>query len=132
MTFLQITLAAVIAAVFHALALCIVARFTVRVPVRYAQALQIVVLEYGAVAAVAGAMLGTQLGNQTVAIVACSLAYLFVGAGFIGTWLVFDNGTRLGVGNGILIQALQIPLIIPVLIVGSFLFDLFLGVPSSS
>lgn len=125
MTFMQITIWAVGAAVVHALALCIVARFTVRADVTYSKALKIVVLEYAAVAAVAGVLLGTQIGNQTVTIVACSLAYLFVGAGFIGTGLGFDNGTRLGVGNGILIQALQIPLIIPVLIVGSFLFDVF-------
>lgn len=128
MTLVQLFAIAAFASVFHALALCIAARLMVEIPVKYGQAFTIVAIEYLAMAAVAGALAGLQLHNLTVAIVGCSLAYLFVGAACLGTWIHFQGGDRLGIGNGVLIQAIQIPLIIPVLIVGSFLFDLYVRV----
>ena len=122
MPWAQIVPAVLVAAVLHALALRIVTALMVEVSVKYTLALKIVAIEYAAVLSFAGAIAGLHLGNQTVAIVTCSLAYLFVGAAGIGGWINFANGKPVGVGNGVLIQAIQIPLIIPVVIVGSFLF----------
>ena len=96
----------------------------VEVPVRYSRAVAIVVIEYLAVALLAGSLALLRLDHLAVAVSAGSLAYLFTGAALIGRWVRFDNGTPVGVGNGVLIQAVQIPIIIPVLIVGSFLYDL--------
>ncbi|MBI2970589.1 MAG: hypothetical protein HYY36_07585 [Gammaproteobacteria bacterium] len=125
MMLVQIVLAAALASAFHALALRITVKLMVEVTVNYGRAFLIVAIEYLAIAGVVGALLAMEVGSQTLVIVAASVAYLFVGAAFIGSWFQFENGTRVGVGNGVLIQAIQIPLIIPVLIVGSFLFDIF-------
>lgn len=121
MPWVQIIPAALVAAALHALALRIVTALMVEVPVKYSLALKIVAIEYAAVLVLAGGLAGLHLGSQTVVIVGGSLAYLFVGAACIGLWITFGDGKRLGVGNGVLIQAIQIPLIIPVVIVGSFL-----------
>ncbi|MBI2992633.1 MAG: hypothetical protein HYY48_00460 [Gammaproteobacteria bacterium] len=112
--------AAAVAIAVHALALRIATEMMVEVRVNYVLALRIVAIEYAAMLGIAGAITGLQPGNLTAAILGCSLAYLFVGAACVGFWFSFKEGSRVGLGNGVLIQAIQIPLIIPVLIVGSF------------
>lgn len=120
MTWVPMVLAAAIAIVLHALALRIATALMVEVRVDYVLALKIVAIEYAAMSVFAGAVMGLQLGNLTVVIAGCSIAYLLAGAACVGYWLAFKDGSRVGLGNGVLIQAIQIPLIIPVIIVGSF------------
>ena len=124
MTLVQIVPAILIASLFHALALIIATKLMLEVPVKYGQAYKIVFLEYLAIAAVAAILGFAKLGGQAVAIVLCSFTYLLVGAACIGRWISPSKGAPLGVGNGVLIQAIQIPLIVPVLILASFLIDL--------
>lgn len=124
MTLVQIIPAILIASLFHALALKIATKLMLEVPVKYGQAYKIVSLEYLAIAAVAAILIFAKLGGQAVAIALCSFTYLLVGATCIGRWISSSNGAPLGVGNGVLIQAIQIPLIVPVVILASFLIDL--------
>ena len=125
MVVLKIMLGVALAVLFQALALCITSRLMVEVPIRYQRALLIVGIEYLAIAVVAGTCVLAGIENLAITISAGSLTYLFVGAACIRAWIRFAGGAPVDVGNGVLIQAIQIPIIIPVLIVGSFLYDFF-------
>ncbi len=120
----RILISVVIASLCHALALKIATRLMVEVPVKYAKACLIVLVEYLAIGAVAAALLFGEVGGTTLAIAAAVLTYLLIGAVLIGTAVAGIDGARLGVGNGVLIQAIQVPIILPFLILGSFLRDL--------
>ena len=120
----QITIAIVIASLCHALALKIATKLMVEVPVKYGKAYLIVLVEYLAVGSVAAGVLFAGVGGATLAIIAAAFTYLLVGAACIGTAIPGIDGARLGVGNGVLIQAIQVPIIVPFLILGSFLRDL--------
>lgn len=122
MTLLQIVAAAAFAALCQTVALRVATRLMVDVRIAYQLAAKIVGIEYVAIACVAGALLALKPG-QVLPLAAGALVYLIVGAACISRWIGFGDGARVGVGNGLLIQAIQIPLIIPVLIAGSFLFD---------
>lgn len=124
MNLVQLLAAAVLAALFHALALCIATRLMVEIPVRYRDAIMAVAVEYAAVAVVVGVLLALQANTGPILISAGALTYLFAGALYLGKRLHFADGAPMGAGNGVLVQAIQIPLIIPVLILGSFLVDL--------
>lgn len=123
MTPMEIIVAAAFAALCQTVALRVATRLMVEVRIAYRVAAKIVAIEYGAIACIAGVLLAlTQ--SHTLPLAAGALAYLIIGAACISHWIGFDDGTRVGLGNGVLIQAIQVPLIIPVLIAGSFLFDL--------
>ena len=104
----------------HAVVLRIAAKLMVHVSVEYRRAYQIVVVEYLVAAAVLGVLLLPDLARPTTAYVLAIVALLFAGAFCIGRWLVFEGGERLGVGNGALIQFVQIPLVLPFAILASF------------
>ena len=91
---------------------------------KYGKAYLIVLVEYLAVGSVAAGLWFAGFGGPTLAIIAGTLTYLLVGAACIGTAIPGIDGARLGVGNGVLIQAIQVPIIVPFLILGSFLRDL--------
>ena len=120
----QIIIAIVLASLCHALALKIATKLMVEVPVKYGKAYLIVLVEYLAVGSVAAGLLFAGVGGPTLAIIAGTFTYLLVGAACIGTAIPGIDGARLGVGNGVLIQAIQVPIIVPFLILGSFLRDL--------
>jgi hypothetical protein len=120
----QIAIAVVIASLSQALALKIATKLMVEVRVKYGKAYLIVLAEYLAIGAVVAALVSSGVEGVTLAIIAASLTYLLVGAACIGTAIPGIDGARLGVGNGVLIQAIQVPIIIPFLIAGSFLRDL--------
>jgi hypothetical protein len=124
MTLLQIVPAVLLAAACHVVALRVATRLMVDVRIPNRLAVKIVAIEYAATACIAGLVLMLLPAGNTVPLTAGALAYLFVGAACIGIWIAFSDGTRVGLGNGVLIQAIQIPLIIPVVIAASFLFDL--------
>jgi ABC-type transport system involved in cytochrome c biogenesis permease component len=123
MTLLQIVAAAAFAALCQTVALRVATRLMVDVRIAYQLAAKIVGIEYVAIACVAGVLLALKPGH-VLPLATGALVYLIVGAACISRWIGFGDGARVGVGNGLLIQAIQIPLIIPVLIAGSFLFDL--------
>jgi hypothetical protein len=119
-----IGIAIAIASLCHALALKIAMKLMVEVPVKYGKAYLIVLVEDLAVGSVVAGLLFAGFGGPTLAIIAAILTYLLVGAACIGTAIAGIDGARLGVGNGVLIQAIQVPIIVPFLILGSFLRDL--------
>ncbi len=125
---IAIAIAIAIASLCHALALKIATKLMVEVPVKYGKAYLIVLIEYLAVGGVVAGLWFADIGGLTPAIIAAAFTYLLVGAACIGTAIPGIDGARLGVGNGVLIQAIQVPIIVPFLILGSFLRDL-LAIP---
>ena len=125
---IAIAIAIAIASLCHALALKIATKLMVEVPVKYGKAYLIVLVEYLAVGGVVAGLWFADIGGLTPAIIAAAFTYLLVGAACIGTAIPGIDGARLGVGNGVLIQAIQVPIIVPFLILGSFLRDL-LAIP---
>ena len=112
-----------VVAIFHSLALRVATRLMVNIPVTYQRALSIIVLEYTAVFLVA-MILYLGLENQLITVVIGSLTYLFGGAALIDYWITTQEGQRLGIGNGILIQAIQIPILVPLIIIAWLLYDI--------
>jgi hypothetical protein len=110
-------------ALFHALALGIATQLMVHTPVVFGRAMTIVLLEYAA-ALLVGMILLLTFDNQRFAIAGAVITYLFTGAILIDRWLCTQDGERLGMGNGVLNQALQIPLLIPLLIIAWWLYDI--------
>ena len=112
-----------VVALFHALALRIATELMVHVPVRFGRALTIVLLEYAVVFLVC-IILFWAVDNQTLTILAGAFIYLFAGAALIDLWITTQDGDPLGMGNGVLNQAIQIPILIPLLIIAWWLYDL--------
>jgi hypothetical protein len=115
--------AVLLALAVHPYVLRTATRLMVEVLVPYAKALQIVAIEYVAAGVVLALLSFLKLTGQTIALAAAAIILVAVGATLIGKWLSFHDGDRLGIGNGILIQFMQVPLAIPFLILASFLFD---------
>jgi len=120
--FIAVVIGAVVA-VFHSLALRIATRLMVSVSVTYQRALTIIVIEYAVVFFVA-MILFLALENQPITVVIGSLAYLFTGAVLMDFWITTQEGQRLGFGNGVLIQAIQIPILVPLIIIAWLLYDI--------
>lgn len=116
----KLLLAIVVVTAIHALVLRVAARLMVHVSVGYRRAYQIVAVEYLVAGAVLGTLLLADLARPTTAYVIAIVGLVFVGAFCIGRWLAFEGGDRLGVGNGVLIQFVQIPLVLPFAILASF------------
>jgi hypothetical protein len=116
----KLLLAIVAVTAIHALVLRIAARLMVHVSVEYRRAYQIVAVEYLVAGAVLALLLLADLTRPTMAYAIAIVGLVFVGAFCIGRWLAFEGGDRLGVGNGVLIQFVQIPLVLPFAILASF------------
>ena len=108
---------------FHSLALRVATRLMVNVPITFRRALSIIVLEYMAVFLIA-IILFLGLKSQLITVVIGSLTYLFTGAALIDFWITTQEGQRLGFGNGVLIQAIQIPILVPLVIIAWLLYDI--------
>jgi hypothetical protein len=117
----RLLVAAVAVTAIHALVLRIATRLMVHVSVNYRRAYQIVAVEYLLAGVLLGVLLLANLTRPTTAYIVAIVGLLFVGAVGIGRWLSFEGGERLGVGNGVLIQFVQIPLVLPFAILVSFL-----------
>jgi len=109
---------------FHSLALRIATRLMINVPVLFQRAFFIVLLEYTAVF-IAVMILLLVLKSQPFSILIGSLTYLFTGAFLIDIWIT-KEGERLGIGNGVLIQAIQIPILVPLIIIAWLLYDILI------
>lgn len=112
-----------IAIVVHPFVLRIATRLMVEVPVQWSRAFKIVVIEYLAAGIALALLLLLQLVGQTTAFAVAAIVLVAVGAVLIGRWLSFHTGEQVGIGNGVLIQFMQVPLTVPFLILLSFLFD---------
>ena len=126
MPYADISIAVVIGALvafFHSLALRVATRLMVHVSVTYQRALTIIVIEYIVVFLVA-LILFLALENQPITAVIGSLTYLFAGAALIDFWITRQEGQRLGFGNSVLIQAIQIPILVPLIIIAWLLYDI--------
>lgn len=126
MSYMDISIAVIIGAVvafFHSQALRVATRLMVHVSVTHQRALTIIVTEYIVVFLVA-MILFLGLENQPVTVVIGSLTYLFSGAALIDFWITTQEGQQLGFGNGILIQAIQIPILVPLIIIAWLLYDI--------
>lgn len=114
-------IAALVAALaIHPLILRLAIRLMVEVPVRYAQACRIVGIEYLAAGVALLLLIYTRTLGATASYAIAAVVLIVTGAVLIGRGLSFANGVQLGVGNGVLIQFMQIPLTLPLLIIGSF------------
>ncbi|MGH6634741.1 MAG: hypothetical protein ACRED0_00910 [Gammaproteobacteria bacterium] len=112
-----------IALALHPWVLRVATAMMVEAQVPYARAFRIVAIEYVAGGAALAALSLIKLTGQTTALILAAVVLVFVGAILVGKWLSFANGEQVGVGNGVLIQFMQVPLVIPLLILVSFLFD---------
>lgn len=121
--FLRYFLMVVAASLVHALFLRFAVGLMVEARVTYLHAYRIVAIEYVVAALVAGALHLGHIGTQALTIAAAAIALVAVGATLIGRTKAFTNGDAVGVGNGVLIQFMQVPLILPFAIVASFLID---------
>ncbi|MGH8601903.1 MAG: hypothetical protein ACREXR_03725 [Gammaproteobacteria bacterium] len=119
----QMIVTLLIALALHPWVLRVATAMMVEAQVPYARAFSIVAIEYVAAGVALAALSLIQLTGQTTAFILAAVVLVFVGAALVGKWLSFANGEELGVGNGVLIQFMQVPLVIPLLILVSFLFD---------
>ncbi|MGH8654801.1 MAG: hypothetical protein ACREYE_22750 [Gammaproteobacteria bacterium] len=119
----QMMAALSIALAFHPLVLRVATAMMVEAQVPYAQAFRIVAIEYAASGVVLTALSFIKLTGRTTALILAAVVLVAVGATLVGKWLSFANGDQVGVGNGVLIQFMQVPLVIPLLIGVSFFFD---------
>ncbi len=116
-------LSAAAAAAVHAVFLSFAVRLMVEVRPRYGHACAIVVTEYATAGLMVGGLLLGGIGNPTYMMATAAIALLAAGAILIGRTLRFADGERLGIGNGVLIQFMQVPLVLPFIILASFLLD---------
>ncbi|MGH8658470.1 MAG: hypothetical protein ACREV4_08345 [Gammaproteobacteria bacterium] len=117
----QMIVTVLIALALHPWVLRVATAMMVEAQVSYSRAFRIIAIEY-VVGGVAALSL-IKLTGQTIALILAAVVLIAVGATLVGKWLSFANGEQIGVGNGVLIQFVQVPLVIPLLILVSFLFD---------
>lgn len=119
----QIIVTLLIALALHPWVLRVATAMMVKAQVPYSRAFRIIAIEYVAGGAALAALNVIKLTGQTTALILAAAVLVAVGATLVGSWLSFVNGEQVGVGNGVLIQLMQVPLVIPGLILVSFLFD---------
>lgn len=123
MTLIKMVLAIAASATVHALFLRFAVKIMVEVTVRYGHAFAIVLAQYATAALVAGALILGGIDNPLWTTTISGLGSVFVGAVLIGRTLRFSDSEPVGTGNGVLIQFMQIPLVVPFVILASFLVD---------
>lgn len=119
----QMIVTLLIALALHPWVLRVATAMMVEAQVPYGQAFRIIAIEYVVGGVALAALSLVDVTGQTTALILAAVVLVFVGATLVGKWLSFANGEELGVGNGVLIQFMQVPLVIPLLILVSFLFD---------
>ena len=119
----KLIVAVLIALAVHPLVLRVAAKIMLEVRVPYTQGIKIVAIQYAAAGVALAVLMLIKLTGQTAALGVAAIVLVAVGAMLIGKWLSFGTGEHVGVGNGVLIQFMQVPLVIPLLIIGSFLLN---------
>jgi hypothetical protein len=120
---IQPILTAAVAAAVHALFLSFAVKLMVEIQIRYGHACGIVGVQYVTAGLCAGGLVLGGIEDPRWLTVMAAAMLVCVGAVLIGSTLRFASGERLGVGNGVLIQFMQIPLILPFVILASFFWD---------
>ena len=108
-----------VAAAVHGQILRFAVKLMVEVSMQERAAYAIIALEYIVAAAIAGALLAVNSAWQLPAALA-AIGLLATGAVLIGRRVALPGGEPVGVGNGILIQFMQVPMVVPLAILLSF------------
>ena len=108
-----------VAAAVHGLILRFAVRLMVEVSMQVRAAYAIIALEYIVAAAIAGLLLATDSAWQ-VPVALAAIGLIATGAVLIGRRVALPDGEPVGVGNGILIQFMQVPMVVPLAILLSF------------
>ena len=108
-----------VAAAVHGLILRFAVRLMVEVSMQVRVAYAIIALEYIVAAAIAGLLLATDSAWQ-VPVALAAIGLIATGAVLIGRRVALPDGEPVGVGNGILIQFMQVPMVVPLAILLSF------------
>lgn len=117
---LQYAALLVVAAGIHGVILRFAVRLMVEVRMHPRDAYGIVAAEYAVAGLLSGLMLAGGSGTwQTPAAVA-GIGLIITGAVLIGRRVALPGGAPVGVGNGVLIQFMQVPMVIPIAILLSF------------
>jgi hypothetical protein len=119
----KLIITVLIALVLHPVVLRVAAKIMLDVQVPYVQGVKIVAIQYAGAGVVLTGLVLAELSRHAVAFGVAAIVMAAVGATLVGRWLSFGTGERVGVGNGVLIQFMQVPLVIPWLILGSFLLS---------
>lgn len=109
----------VVAAALHGVILRFAVRLMVEVSMQARAAYAIIALEYAVAAAIAAVLLAMDPAWQLPTALAAT-GLIATGAVLIGRRVVLPGGEPVGVGNGILIQFMQVPMVIPLAILLSF------------
>ena len=109
----------VVVAAVHGLILRFAVKLMVEVSMQVRTAYAIIALEYVVAAAIAGLLLATDSAWQVPAALA-SIGLIATGAVLIGRRVALPDGEPVGLGNGILIQFMQVPMVVPLAILLSF------------
>jgi hypothetical protein len=108
-----------VAAAVHGQILRFAVKLMVEVSMQVRAAYAIIALEYIVAAGIAGALLAVNSAWQLPAALA-AVGLLATGAVLIGRRVALPGGEPVGVGNGILIQFMQVPMVVPLAILLSF------------
>jgi hypothetical protein len=111
---------ALVATAGHCAILRVAVRLMVDVRVGMREAALIVAAEYAAAAVIAGAVLMSGTTRWQVPVTLAAAALVATGAVLIGRRIMLPGGIPAGVGNGVLIQFMQVPMVIPFAILLSF------------
>ena len=108
-----------VAAAIHGFILRFAVKLMVEVNMQAGVAYAIIALEYIVAAAIAALLQAADTAWQVPATLA-SIGLLATGAVLIGRRVALPDGEPVGVGNGILIQFMQVPMVVPLVILLSF------------
>ena len=108
-----------VAAAVNGLILRFAVKLMVEVSMQVRVAYAIIALEYMVAAAIAALLLAANTAWQVPAALA-TLGLIATGAVLIGRRVALPDGEPVGVGNGILIQFMQVPMVVPLAILLSF------------
>lgn len=111
---------ALVAVAGHGVILRFAVRLMVEVSMTARDAGLVIAAEYAAAAAIAGVLLLAGVRTWQIPVSLGFAALVVTGAVLIGRRVMLPGGEPAGVGNGVLIQFMQVPMIIPFAILLSF------------
>jgi hypothetical protein len=109
-----------VAAAVHGLILRFAVRLMLEVRVDARTAYAIIAAEYSAAALLLGVVWIVAATAWKLPVALAFTGLVITGAVLIGRWISLPDGAPLGVGNGLLVQFMQVPMVIPLAILLSF------------
>jgi hypothetical protein len=110
-----------LAAAIHGAILRFAVRLMVEVPMAMRDACVVIAAEYAVAAVITAGALLTGKPAWQVPVALAFLGLVATGAVLIGRRVALPGGEPVGVGNGVLIQFMQVPMVIPFAILLSFI-----------